>query len=79
MSDAKIDELVLSKAQCYWQKVAKIIFLVTKALGLEPTDEQGKVVQNRIEALVATGRLEAQGDVSNWRHSEVRLPTGERR
>ena len=28
----------------------------------------------RIEALVREGRLIAQGDITKWRYSEVRLP-----
>ena len=31
-------------------------------------------VAQRICALVENGQLEAQGDLSRWRHSEVRLP-----
>jgi hypothetical protein len=33
-----------------------------------------KTLGHRIEALVASGELEARGDVTNWRHSEVRKP-----
>jgi hypothetical protein len=32
------------------------------------------LIARRIEALVRDGRLVAQGDITNWRHSEVRLP-----
>jgi hypothetical protein len=32
------------------------------------------LVADRVEALVHDGRLLAQGDVKNWRHSEVRKP-----
>ena len=31
-------------------------------------------VAERICALVEDGQLEAQGDLSRWRHSEVKLP-----
>jgi hypothetical protein len=32
------------------------------------------MIAARIAALVAAGRLASQGDISRWRHSEVRLP-----
>ena len=32
-------------------------------------------IGRRVEALVNEGRLEARGDVTLWRHSEVRLPS----
>jgi hypothetical protein len=31
-------------------------------------------VAGRVRALVENGQLEAQGDLSGWRYSEVRLP-----
>jgi hypothetical protein len=36
------------------------------------------VLAARIEALCNEGRLESQGNLSNWRHSEVRLPMSTR-
>jgi hypothetical protein len=38
------------------------------------TDEDYDAIAARITALVSSGKLEAQGDLANWRHSEVRLP-----
>lgn len=37
-------------------------------------DDGHNLVAQRIEALVGDGRLEAQGNIKNWRFSEVRLP-----
>jgi hypothetical protein len=38
-------------------------------------DEEQDVVAKRIEALIVNGRLEVQGDIRNWRYSEVRVST----
>lgn len=37
-------------------------------------DELLDGIGERVQALVEAGRLEGAGDLSNWRHSEVRLP-----
>jgi hypothetical protein len=42
--------------------------------GVDPTDEQLDIVVARMRALVARGRLVAQGDLTRPRFSEVRLP-----
>jgi hypothetical protein len=70
-----IDRLILSFAQVQWRKVAMIIAKVVDASGRRWDDAQLHDVAERIRALVEDGRLEAQGDLSKWRHSEVRLPT----
>jgi hypothetical protein len=53
-----------------------IIGQASSALGAGVVDgEEGyRVIASHIEALVEKGHLVAQGDVKNWRHSEVRLP-----
>ncbi len=33
-----------------------------------------RVIAERISALVGSGQLEAQGNLSTWRQSEVKLP-----
>jgi hypothetical protein len=49
---------------------------VTEALGPRfPEGHAGHILfERRIEALVSDGRLVAEGDITLWRHSEVRLP-----
>ncbi len=37
-------------------------------------DASWDLVSERIEILVQDGRLLAQGNVKNWRHSEVKRP-----
>jgi hypothetical protein len=73
-SHQNVDSLILSLAKTQWRKVAMIIGQVLdecRRLGIN-IDEHG--VAERIRALVEGGQLEAQGDLSRWRHSEVRLP-----
>lgn len=70
--DDRIDAIVLSRAQPNWRKVAMIVSLTVRRAG---RDDEGfaDAVAARIVTLVESGRLEAQGDLSNWRFSEVRL------
>ena len=53
-----------------------IIVKATDRLGsdLPEGDDGHHLVAQRIGALVSAGRLIAQGDITLWRHSEVRLP-----
>jgi hypothetical protein len=64
-----LDALILSFARERWLKVARIIGQVS-----ERTGEETKLdaIAIRIRALVDDGRLEAKGDLSRWRYSEVR-------
>jgi hypothetical protein len=76
MTSTEIDNAILAIAQTSWRKVAMIIVKVAKSLGpdLPEGDVGDDMVAERIEALVRAGRLVSQGDISRWRHSEVRLP-----
>ena len=40
---------------------------------LKHADEVGEIVSGRIDVLVREGRLEAAGQIKNWRFSEVLL------
>jgi len=75
MDTSQIDSFVLSSVGKHWTKVAMVIARVVGAMSrdLPPTDEDCEVVSRRIEALVDDGRLAAQGNLKNWRFSEVRL------
>jgi hypothetical protein len=70
-SDSDIDAVILSVATDRWQKVAMVI--AKAAPPDESSDNDYHQVAERIIALVDDGQLEAQGDVTRWRHSEVRL------
>lgn len=75
MDDAHIDHLILKSCSQYYLKVARIIVDVCGALGKDATDENGAVIEQRIRALIDRGQLEADGDLSQWRYSEIRLVT----
>jgi hypothetical protein len=64
-----LDSLILSSASNRWQKVAKIIALVSEH---QSNTADIAAVETRIRALVKDGKLEAKGDLSQWRFSEVR-------
>jgi hypothetical protein len=58
----------------HWQKVAKII-----GKTLDTFEERGvrlttKEIDARMEVLVGSRQLESEGNIRNWRYSEVRLP-----
>jgi hypothetical protein len=87
--NALIDAAILSVTSARWLKVARIIahsekLLAGKVLGINANpqneeevaeSEKGLLaIERRIQALVDDGRLEGAGNLSNWRHSEVRLP-----
>ena len=79
MSYRAIDEAILSLLSTIngrWKKVAMVINKVADAMGKDlPDGDDGlQVVARRIETLVSDGRLVAQGDIKNWRFSEVRRP-----
>ena len=78
-TDTQIDDAViafLATTNGRWRKVAMVYGRVTDALGAEfPDGEAGhELFDRRMEALVSSGRLVAQGDITLWRNSEVRLP-----
>jgi hypothetical protein len=62
---------LLSCASERWQKVARIIASVSDRAD---ADTNFDTIAVRIRALVNEDQLEAKGDVSRWRYSEVRRP-----
>jgi hypothetical protein len=64
-----LDAAILSFAGERWQKVAKIIYLASDGAA-DGTDFDA--IEARIRALVDDGKLEAKGDLSRWRFSEIR-------
>lgn len=77
MNHPDIDTTILAVALDRWQKVVMVIVKTAKLCGdhLPPDNEGYQLIAGRIRALVHDGRLLAQGNISEWRHSEVRLPT----
>jgi hypothetical protein len=76
MTSPEIDNAILAVTEAHWRKVAMIILMTAERLGsgLPEGDAGCNLIAARIAALVAAGRLASQGDISKWRHSEVRLP-----
>jgi hypothetical protein len=74
LSESRIDEVILSIAESSWRKVAFIVDKVKDTMGanLAQGGAGYDLVAKRIESLVRDGRLLAQGDLKNWRHSEVK-------
>ncbi len=72
----KIDDAILAAASNNWQKIAMIIAKVAPANADAFADDEDdfELVAKRIEALIGEGRLIAEGDTSNWRRSEIKLP-----
>ena len=72
VSEAQVDQIILSVIAPQWHKMARIIWDAVKRseeLALGVRDE---AFAARIQVLVEAGRLESQGDLRKWRHSEVR-------
>jgi hypothetical protein len=69
------DDLLLSFVTDQWRKTAMII---ARALGASWDDDCMQVGDGflgaHIRALANAGQLDSQGDLRDWRHSEVKLP-----
>ena len=75
-SVSDIDQTLLSFCDKRWLKVARVIgktMDVFEKRGLEITGIADRI-DARMAALVASGQIEAKGDIRRWRYSEVRLP-----
>ena len=69
------DRLILSLITHDWQKVAMIIANALHKSKDDSVQIRGGLFAARIVELCRQGCLESQGNLSNWRGSEVRLPT----
>jgi hypothetical protein len=69
-----IDRMVLRFAKANWLKVARIIAEVLRATERKGVAANASDIADSIRLQVEQGKLEAQGDLSQWRHSEVRRP-----
>ena len=77
MNKAKIQGAILCTVGPQWATVALVIGRVAHALGqdLPAQDEGYEEISKEIELLVQDRRLIAQGNIKNWRSSEVRRTT----
>jgi hypothetical protein len=76
MTDSDIDAAIFTVVDTSWRKVAMVVSKVAARLARDLPDEDDRydLIAKRIEALVRDGRLVANGDLKQWRHSEVRRP-----
>jgi hypothetical protein len=72
--DTDLDAVILSVATYNWLKVAMIIAKTSQILEAAEASPSYQRIAERVVALVERGHLEGAGDLSLWRHSEVRLP-----
>ena len=70
---ADVRDAVLSSCRPAWCKVAIVIGRAHERLALPDDDHSYDVLERELAALVESGELQAVGDLSDWRHSEVRL------
>jgi Protein of unknown function len=76
-TNAQIDELLMSVITPNWQKVAMVIAKALHMLEDKGMEIGAQAVAARIVSLSSDGRIESQGNLSNWRHSEVRFPAAQ--
>jgi Protein of unknown function len=72
MSPDLIDQTILACSEPKFLKVARVVGDVAVALKV-PMDSEKDFIADRIKALVKAERLESQGDLDQWRFSEIRL------
>ena len=72
------DGIILSVASTRWRKVAMIIATAHNECEKNEIAITYDDLAARIETMVKDGRLDGQGDLSNWRASEVKLPKDKR-
>ena len=68
-----IRNAILRNCRADWLKVARVISFAHRELKLPNDDASYDLVEQALADLVDSHELEAQGDITDWRHSEVRL------
>lgn len=76
MRRPEIDDEILSYVNTAWKKVAFVVAKIANESSVSFSGEEDDytVVAQHIELLVSEGRLLAQGNLKDWRHSEVCKP-----
>lgn len=73
-ADSNIDATIMQMVMERWQKTAMVIAKAEEALRNDGKHVSWDNIAERLEVLDSRGDIESQGDLSLWRHSEVRLP-----
>jgi hypothetical protein len=71
---ADIDQVILSLCDREWLKVARIVGKTMKTFEGRQLHVSADEIDERMAFLVSSRQLESQGNIRNWRYSEVRLP-----
>ena len=72
ITESELDAVILSEIAQNWLKTARIILWSYKALEKRGIQLDDDIIGARIQELARLGRIESQGNLSMWRHSEVR-------
>jgi hypothetical protein len=73
VTEADLDGIIFSCMQPQWRKMAAIVGRAGRQCEKLSLPVEAEVLGARIQTLADAGRLEHQGDLRYWRHSEVRL------
>ncbi len=73
VTEAELDALIFSELAERLLKVARIVSRVFETLEARSIYLSHEVIAARVRELAETGRIESVGNLTMWRHSEVRL------
>lgn len=73
ISAADLDAAIFSVLETRWLKMARIITHAREQCDARGIPVDFDLIGARIQVLAEAGQLESQGNLSMWRHSEVRL------
>jgi hypothetical protein len=76
ISLSEFDEAIISVLTRRWQKTAAVIAKTVELCRTWNIQIDYEIVGARLCALEDERRLQGQGNLEMWRHSEVRLPDG---
>ncbi|MEO8061322.1 MAG: DUF3658 domain-containing protein [Pseudomonadota bacterium] len=70
----EMDRVLLAQANDSWKKVAHVVDMAIGILGKRLTDIPDVYYAQRVQNLVALGKLESRGNLAHRHQSDVRLP-----
>jgi len=73
VTESDLDAVILSALRKDWCKTAMIISRTRNDYEARAISFDLDIIGARIQALADAARIESQGNLSMWRHSEVRL------
>jgi ribosomal protein S18 acetylase RimI-like enzyme len=73
VSEANLDAIIFSALHSQWRKTAMVVGTALTRCQELTLPVSAEMIGARVRALADTARLEGQGDLRKWRHSEVRL------